>query len=262
MNRIEAKFKEKQGQKILVSFITAGDPTLEASLSNALALDAGGVDIIELGMPFSDPMADGPVIQKASERALKHGTTLGDVIGLAKKIRQKSEIPLLLMGYYNPVYHYGLKSFVKDAKEAGVDALLIVDLPPEESADLKKLCDQYRLNLIFLLAPTSTVQRIKKVAKLASGFIYFVSMTGVTGASLNSDKALVSLIPKIKKICRLPVIVGFGIKTPAMVQKFSAYADGVVVGSAFVNVIEKFPPKKAAFALQMLATQMKKSIQK
>lgn len=258
MNRIEKLFveKKKKNQKVLLGFLTAGDPHLKATLQFVKTLEQGGVDLIELGMPFSDPMADGPVIQRANERALKAKTHLKTILGLVQKIRVRSEIPILLMGYYNPIFKFGLKRFVTNAKKVGVDGLLIVDLPPDEASVLHRECRRQNINLIFLLAPTSDESRIKQVAKLASGFIYFVSLTGITGAKLTQAGKIFNLVPKIKKMSKLPVVVGFGIKDVATAKRLAAVGDGIVVGSALVQIIEKFAPKIAAKKLQTFAHQL------
>lgn len=242
MNRIIQKFKELKRTKrqALITFITAGDPNLSATEKIVYELDKSGVDIVELGIPFSDPMADGPVIQAANERSLKKGTTLAKILKTVQKIRQKSEVPLLLMGYYNPILAYGIKKFAKDAAGVGVDAVLVVDLPPEESQDLKRELRKVGLPLIFLLAPTSDTVRIKKVAAEASGFVYCVSLTGVTGAKILWQKELRDMIRRIRRFIRIPLVVGFGVSTRRDVQTLS-YADGVVVGSALIRQIEKGP---------------------
>ena len=264
MNRIEKLFfdKKKKGQKVLAGFLTAGDPHLSATLKFVAALEKGGVDLIELGMPFSDPMADGPVIQRADERALKAKTHLKTILGLVQKIRVRSQIPILLMGYYNPIFKFGVKHFVASAKKVGVDGLLIVDLPPDEAKILHQECRRHNLNLIFLLAPTSDESRMKQVGKLASGFIYFVSLTGITGAKLTQSAKIFSLVPKIKKMSKLPVMVGFGIKDAVTAKKLAGVGDGIVVGSALVQIIEKFSPKIAAKKLQAFAHRLSNVILK
>ena len=241
MNRIEQKFSASgdSGRSALVCYLTAGDPSIELTKEIVLELEKNGADIIELGIPFSDPMADGPTIQLASERALANGTTIKDVIDLAKEIREHSDIPIILFGYYNPFFSYGLEKFVKDAKEAGVDGILAVDLPPEESAEFKKHLDDNGLNLIFLLAPTSNTERISLVSENAGGFIYLVSITGVTGSRPGMEYSLSDLTKDIKEKSGLPVGIGFGVSTPEQALDISRYADAVIVGSAFVRIIEK-----------------------
>ena len=241
MNRIEEKFSAAGDNRrsALVCYLTAGDPSIELTRDIVLELEKNGADIIELGIPFSDPMADGPTIQLASERALSNGTTIHDVIKLSKEIREHSEIPLILFGYYNPFYTYGLEQFAKDAKEAGVDGVLVVDLPPEESAEFKQHLESNGLNLIFLLAPTSTDKRIGLVSDNAGGFIYLVSITGVTGSRPGMEYSLSSLTKDIKEKSGLPVGIGFGVSTPEQALDISQYADAVIVGSALVRIIEK-----------------------
>jgi tryptophan synthase alpha chain len=239
--RIERKFQElrKKGRAALVTYITAGDPSLELTPDIVFRLEKSGADIVELGVPFSDPMADGPTIQLASERALESGTNLHGVLDAVRKIRKNSEIPLLLFGYYNPFFAYGLEKLAADASEAGVDGILSVDLPPEEAGEFKIHTDNKGLNLVFLLAPNSTAERINLVAEHASGFVYLVSVTGVTGERPNLDYSLEPVIDEIRKRIRLPVGVGFGVSTPSQVSKIARLADAVIVGSALVRIIEK-----------------------
>lgn len=239
--RIERKFQElrEKERAALVTYITAGDPTLELTPDIVFQLEKSGADIVELGVPFSDPMADGPTIQLASERALNSGTTLHGVLDAVRKIRKHSEIPLLLFGYYNPFFAYGLEKLAADASEAGVDGILSVDLPPEEAEEFKIHTDNKGLNLVFLLAPNSTAERINLVAEHASGFVYLVSVTGVTGERPNLDYSLEPVIDEIRQHIRLPVGVGFGVSTPSQVSKIARLADAVIVGSALVRVIEK-----------------------
>ncbi len=241
MNRLTSKWEalSRKGEKALISFITAGDPDLGTTQKLITALEKGGVDILELGVPFSDPMADGPVIQKASERALLKGTNLQEILELVKKTRLKTQIPILLMGYYNPILSYGLNRYAQDAAAAGVDATLVVDLPPEESWALDRELKKAGLDLIYLLSPTSDAERIHKVARCARGFIYFVSITGVTGARLQAESDVQKKVAEIRKYTKIPVVVGFGISTPEQARQMASTADGIVVGSAFVSFIEK-----------------------
>ncbi len=241
-SRIEALFaslKEKK-EKALITFITAGDPDLPTTKKIILELVDKGADIIELGIPFSDPMADGPTIQLASERALAAGTTTAGVLSLVKELRREGcTAPVVLFGYYNPVFVYGLERFAKDARRAGVDGVLIVDLPPEESGDLKEALKGQGLDLVYLLTPTSDVSRIKLVAGKASGFVYYVSVAGVTGARKKLTANLQAAVKKVKAGIDLPVGVGFGISTPEQARSAARGADGVIVGSAIVNIIAK-----------------------
>ncbi|MBI4411750.1 MAG: tryptophan synthase subunit alpha [Deltaproteobacteria bacterium] len=245
MSRISKTFKrlQREGRKALIPFITAGDPNLATTEKLVAVLEKAGADIIELGVPFSDPMADGPVIQKASERALKKGVTLQQILSLVKKVRKKSQIPILLMGYYNPVFIMGEENFASCAFVAGVDAVLIVDLPPEEAGGLRKALRKNKIDLIHLLAPTSDEGRIVKAAKNGSGFIYYVSLTGVTGAKLKVTASgapaaeISDQLKRIRKHTKLPLAVGFGISTPEQARELAKIADGVVVGSALVKII-------------------------
>lgn len=241
MSRIGDTFARlgKSGDKALITFITAGDPDLAATARLIPRMAAAGADIIELGVPFSDPMADGPTIQKASERALAAGTTLAGILAMVKEVRSSCQVPLLLMGYYNPIYIYGVERFCRDAVAAGVDGVLVVDLPPEESAELKTVADQAGLDVIFLLTPTSDASRIKTVNRLGRGFIYYVSVTGVTGARTSLADSLSASVTAIRRQVRLPLAVGFGISTPEQAAGVAAVADGVVVGSAIVKLFEE-----------------------
>jgi tryptophan synthase alpha chain len=246
MSRIADKFREleKKNRIALVSYVTAGDPSPELTADLVLKLEESGADIIELGVPFSDPMADGPAIQLASERALKKGTTLKMVLDMVRRIREKSRVPVIIFGYYNPFFKYGLERFSNDAAEAGADGVLVVDLPPEEAGELKAHTDKAGLDLIFLLAPTSTGDRIGLVTRNASGFVYLVSVTGITGVRPGMDYSLEDLTSEIKQYTKLPVGVGFGISTPEQVARIAGYADAVIVGSAIVRIIEKHGERK------------------
>ena len=248
MSRIEKKFGELKelGRTALVTYITAGDPSIDMTSDIVLKLEESGADIIELGIPFSDPMADGSVIQLASERALENGTTLGAVLDTVKSIRRRSEVPIILFGYYNPFLSYGLEKFSHDAAQAGADGVLVVDLPPEEAHEFKVHTDKAGLDLIFLLAPTSTHERVSLIARNASGFVYLVSVTGVTGVRTQVSDSLDSLCGEIKEATKLPVGVGFGVSSPEQVQNISRYADAVIVGSAIVRIIEEYGRDKDA----------------
>lgn len=241
MTRIEKKFGElgRSNRKAFIAYITAGDPSWKKTKEITFALDKAGVDILELGIPFSDPMADGPVIQRASERALKGGTTLKKVLEGLKEIRRHSDIPILLFTYFNPVHRMGLAAFAKAAKNSGADGALITDLTPESAGEYKKIMRKAGLNTVFLAAPTTPVDRLKKIARLSSGFIYYISRTGVTGMHDTLEKTVSQKVKQIKKLSSLPVAVGFGISTPEHVASIARYADGVVVGSALVKSIEE-----------------------
>ncbi len=236
ISRAFTRLKEK-GKKALIAFVTAGDPDMSATQEIVSALEASGADIIELGIPFSDPMADGPTIQASSERALKKGATPEDVLDAVKKIRKTSEIPIVLFGYYNPIFSYGVKRFARKAKDAGADGVLVVDLPAEEAGELKAELDKNALDLIFLLTPTSNDERMKLTAEIATGFIYFISVTGVTGARQTVSKNIASYVKKIRRFSDIPVAVGFGVSTPAQAKEVASYSDGAVVGSAIINII-------------------------
>ena len=241
MSCIEKKFAELQrrGEAALIPFVTAGDPNLATTLKILRALEKGGADCIELGIPFSDPTADGPTIQRSSERALKNGLSLPRIFQLVRQFRRTSEIPIVLFGYFNPIFHYGLENFCRAAARAGADGILCVDLPPEESAELKCWTDAEGLDLIFLLSPTSGPDRVQLVAGKGRGFIYYVSVTGVTGARQALDDQLRSQVARVRRATSLPVGVGFGISTPKQAAWIAGFADAAVVGSALVERIEK-----------------------
>jgi tryptophan synthase alpha chain len=242
MSRIQKTFASlsSQGRKALIPFITAGDPHPDASLPLMRALVAGGADIIELGVPFSDPMADGPVIQLACERALAHGTSLRRVIAMVAAFRQTdSTTPVVLMGYLNPIEHIGVEAFSDEARAAGVDGVLIVDLAIEEAGDYSAPLKAAGLDLIFLLAPTSPPERVRAVASQAGGYLYYVSIKGVTGAAHLDVSSVEAKLDEIRRHTDLPIAVGFGIRDAASAAKISRLADGVIVGSALVGEIEK-----------------------
>lgn len=241
MGRIGRKFSElrKARKKALIIYITAGDPDLENTGELIAALDAAGADILEIGVPFSDPTADGPTIQAASQRALKRGTTLTSILDLIGNIRTMTEIPIVLFGYYNPIFYYGPEVFAKKAKAAGVDAILVVDLPPEESGELRQYTNREGIDFISLVAPTTSSERIRKIAQNASGFLYYVSITGVTGTKLPQVSDVKRDMERIREKTRMPVVVGFGISTPQQAAEIAPYADGIVIGSAFVRLIEE-----------------------
>lgn len=229
-----------QGRPALIGYLTAGDPSLERTPALIEALERGGVDLIELGVPFSDPIADGPVIQRASERALRAGATLQKILALAAAIRQRSEIPLLLFSYLNPVLRYGLEAAASRAAAAGVDGFLLTDLSVEEAEVYLPALRAHQLDTVFLAAPTSTEARLKLVAEHSSGFIYLVSRTGVTGERERLSESIEPLIRIMRRLSELPLAVGFGISRPEHVAALAKLADAVVVGSAFVRLIERF----------------------
>jgi tryptophan synthase alpha chain len=241
MGRIEQRFNtiKEKGEKALVIYITAGDPSLEQTREIALGLDAAGVDCLEIGVPFSDPTADGPIIQAASQRALKNGTTLSAILAMIESIRKVSEIPIVLFGYYNPILSYGPERFAARAKEAGVDGILVVDLPPEEAGELRQYTDQKRIDFISLIAPTTSTERAKTVAAHATGFLYYISITGVTGTAKPQVEEVSKDITRIRTVTELPLVVGFGISTPQQAKEIVPSADGIVIGSAVVRMIEE-----------------------
>jgi tryptophan synthase alpha chain len=243
MSRIRNTFNrlKKKNEKALIPYIMAGDPDIAATKRLVLALEKAGCDIIELGAPFSDPLADGPTIQRAALRSLQHHTSIKDVFGLVAEIRKESRIPLIIMTYYNLIFHYGEERFVKDAVAAGLDGIILPDLPPEEAGTLIPLAKAEGLDTIFLLAPTSTDDRIKLVSRISQGFIYYVSLTGVTGSHVGLQQAAIkSSIARIKAQTDKPVAVGFGIATADQAAQVAmSGADGVIVGSALVKVIEE-----------------------
>ncbi len=262
MSRIKSKFKElaRQNKKALVTFITAGDPDLSTTEKLVYEMQKAGADLVELGVPFSDPMADGPVIQRSSERALQAGATLSKILKLVSKIRRKSEVPLILMGYYNPILNYGVDRFCTDAAKAGVDGLIVVDLPPEEAAELERPARAKHLDFIYLLTPTADRERIKKVKKRASGFIYYVSVTGITGAQLQSLNEIKSHVKKIKSQISLPLCIGFGIRSPEDAKHLSSVAEGIVVGSVLVAELEKGGKKKGPPLLTRKVAILKRAV--
>ena len=248
MSRISAKFAElqAQGRKALIPFITAGDPEPGQTLPLMHALVAGGADIIELGVPFSDPMADGPTIQRASERALAYGTSLRVVLGMVHEFRKSdATTPVVLMGYANPVEAYGVAAFARDAQASGVDGALIVDYPPEECAAFAEQLQTHGLDPIFLLAPTSVERRFTDVAELGSGYIYYVSLKGVTGSAAIDLDEVARRIPAIREKVGMPVGVGFGIRDAASAARIARVADAVVIGSKIIETIEQAPPGAA-----------------
>ncbi len=242
MSRIKNTFNRlrKKNETALIPYIMAGDPDLTTTRTLILEMERAGCDIIELGAPFSDPLADGPTIQKAAIRALKHHTGIADVLGLVADVRRTSKIPLILMTYYNLIFKYGEERFVHDAVAAGLDGLILPDLPPEEAGPLVSPAKKSGLDTIFLLAPTSTADRIKLVCKVSQGFVYYVSLTGVTGARTDVQRSVKDSLQKIKSVTDKPVAVGFGISSPDQAAQVAHWgADGVIVDSALVKVIEE-----------------------
>lgn len=250
MGRIEETFSElkRQGRKGLIPFITAGDPDLETTREILIELANAGASVIELGVPFSDPMADGPVIQRSSERALKHGIGVGDILGVVANVRRTIETPIILFSYYNPLLQFGLKRLAQEAKAAGVDGVLVTDLSPEEAGEFESELRANDLDMIFLVAPTSTDERLKLVAQHARGFIYAVSRAGVTGVRTNVSVEAEKLVHRMRQFSSLPIAVGFGISNAEQVKDVHRYADAVVIGSAIVSEIERLQGATAATA--------------
>jgi tryptophan synthase alpha chain len=243
MSRIGDRFATlaARGRKALVAFVTAGDPSLGRTVEAAAAIAEAGADVIELGVPFSDPLADGPVIQRASDRALKRGVRLDDVLHAARRIREHSDVPLLLFSYVNPLLRHGLEALAADAAEAGIDGVLVTDLPPEEAGEWIACARPRGLDTVFLAAPTSGDERLRRIVDASRGFVYAVSRTGVTGerSALSMDAA--TLVRRLRGLTGTPVVLGFGISTPEQVAAAAALADGVVVGSAIVRFLEEQP---------------------
>lgn len=260
--RISERFAELRaaGELGIVAYITAGDPSLDATHKFVLALAEAGADVIELGVPFSDPLADGPTIQRASERALKSGTTLAGVLELVRRIRRSSQVPLVLFSYYNPILQMGLEKFAATASQAGADGVLATDLTPEESEDYRRILHAHQLDTVFLAAPTSSDDRLKKIAACSTGFLYVISRTGVTGAKDSLPDELPALLRRVHHFTDLPIAVGFGISLPGHVSVLGGLGDAAVVGSALVSEIEKASsPDTAAAALRERMQKLKEA---
>jgi len=240
MTRIEKRFEklEAEKRKAFIPYLTAGDPTSEITARLIRGLEKSGADIIELGVPFSDPIADGPVIQRATERALQQHMTLRKVLDLAKSVRKQSEIPLVLFSYYNPILRYGLQKLAHDAADCGIDGVLATDLTVEEAGEYRKAMADASLNTVFLAAPTSSQERLKKIAQASNGFLYAVSRTGVTGETQELSSELRGFLDELRTFTKIPIAVGFGISQPEHVQAVWQVADAAIVGSAIVREIE------------------------
>jgi tryptophan synthase alpha chain len=258
-SRVEARFRElrERGVKGLVVYLTAGDPTLEDTGRILAAVDRGGADVIELGVPFSDPLADGPVIQRASERALKSGATLRRILEWLPRWREAMRAPAILFSYYNPVLQYGLESFSRDARRAGADGALIVDLTPEEADPYVAAMRAQNLDTVFLASPTSTDERLKRAAQLSTGFLYLVSRTGTTGERRELSSSARTLVERARRFTELPLAVGFGISNPPQVREVQALADAAVVGSAVVHAIEERYHSGGAAAIEQFVRALK-----
>lgn len=238
-------------------YLTAGDPSLDATADLLAAVDRGGADLIELGVPFSDPLADGPVIQRASERALKSGATLARILERLPRWRARIQAPLILFTYYNPLLRYGLNNFARDAAQAGADGALAVDLTPEEADDYVGAMRMHRLDTVFLASPTSTDERLARVAKSSSGFLYLISRMGVTGERSSISSAVRPLVERARRFTSLPLAVGFGLSSPAQVREVQSVADAAVVGSALVHAIEEKYPAGGAAAIEQFVRWLK-----
>jgi tryptophan synthase alpha chain len=241
MNRIDQKFQalRHEGTRAFMPYLCAGDPNPELTSKLLLTLEAAGADLIELGVPFSDPIADGPTVQRASERALTHRISLQQILEIVASLRTQTEIPIALMSYYNPIFRMGEDAFCKAAQDAGVDGVIIPDLPPEQAQSLLEIAPRYNLATIFLVAPTSPPERMQLIASVSTGFIYCVSVTGVTGARAMLSDEIAPMIAELRKHTDKPISVGFGVSTPDQASQVAQIADGVIVGSAIINVIEE-----------------------
>jgi tryptophan synthase alpha chain len=241
MKRIEEKFTVLRAnrEKALIVYLTAGDPSLDITKKLIFALEKAGVDILEIGVPFSDPTADGPVIQAASQRSLKAGTTLEGVLKMVAEVRKVSDIPIVLFGYFNPIFAYGVKKFAQVARNAGVDGVLVVDLPYEETKELRNYTDATGIDFISLVAPTTDKNRLKKIVSKASGFLYYISITGITVTAAPKILNIKVEVEKIRKMTNLPIAVGFGISKSQQAKEIARFADGVVIGSAIVRLIDE-----------------------
>jgi len=245
------------GRKALVPYFSGGDPDMDVTHDAILSAVEAGADLVEVGVPFSDPIADGPVIQASYQRALRAGASLPRILELCARLRRRTDVPIVLFGYYNPFLRYGEKALARDAKEAGVDGLLCVDAPPEEAGPLVDACKVAALDSIFLLAPTSTDDRIDAVARCATGFIYFVAVTGVTGARSTAPSGIAPLVERVRERTGLPVGVGFGISSGAQAAAVAKYADLVVVGSALVRAMHEAGARGAAAAAGKLVAELR-----
>ena len=263
MSRIEATFAAlaAQRRKALIPFITAGDPSPGMTVPLMHALVEGGASILELGVPFSDPMAEGPVIQRACERALKHGVGMTDVLGYVREFRRRdASTPVVLMGYANPIERMGQQAFIHAAAEAGVDGTIVVDYPPEECEEFAAMMKQAGLDVIFLLAPTSTEERIRQVAKVGSGFSYYVSLKGVTGAGNIDIDEVGARLAQIRQHVRLPIGVGFGIRDAATAKAIGAVADAVVIGSRIIQHLEETAPEHAVETVRTFISGIRRAL--
>jgi tryptophan synthase alpha chain len=258
MGRIGERFahRKAEGRPAFIPFLTAGDPSLERTVTAAVELERAGADVLELGVPFSDPLADGPVIQRSSERALARGVTLEAVLGAVRRIRERSELPLLLFSYFNPLLQCGLDRLAGDAAEAGVDGVLVTDLPPEEADGWLAEARRADLDTVFLAAPTSPPERLRRVAEASRGFVYAISRTGVTGERRALSDEAAPLVACLRELTDVPVALGFGLSTPEQVAEAGKLADGVVVGSALVRFLEEQPEGDLGAQVRWLTSVM------
>jgi tryptophan synthase alpha chain len=261
VGRIAQTFKRLRWEKeaALIPYLTVGYPSLEVTRQLVPVMARQGADLIELGVPFSDPIADGATIQRASHAALENGVTLGDCLSVAAEARRANEVPLVLMSYYNPIHKYGIERFAADCEASGVDGVIVPDLPPEEAGELKVACGDNGVDLIFLVAPTSTDERLRRVAEMASGFIYCVSVAGVTGARAEVSEEVADLVARVREHTGLPLVVGFGLSTPEHVAKVSQIAEGAVVASAMINLIERLDAEEMVGGVAEFVRELKEA---
>ena len=255
MSRIKTVFRS--GHKALIAYVTVGYPSIEATLKVVPRLAKSGADIVELGIPFTDPLADGITIQQASFHALQNGVTPATCLEIARQLRAKTDVPLVFMTYYNPVFSYGLKEFVAECARSGIDGLIIPDLPPEEGAELQDITQSSGLDLIYLLAPNSSAERIRLVAERSRGFIYLVSVTGVTGARKDLPANLASFVTRVRKMASQPLCVGFGISRPEQAKKIASLADGIIVGSRLIQLMAE---DKSLTSAQRLVVELRRAL--
>lgn len=262
MNRIDRTFRalRQRGSAALIPFLTAGDPDLETTRELMRVVADNGADLLELGVPFSDPTADGPVLQHSSEIGLRAGTSLPRVLELISDFRRASQLPIILYGYFNPILHYGLERFAADAHRAGVDGMLVVDLPPEEADELLPHVRKAGIHFIFLLAPTSGPDRVRKVLRHASGFIYYVSVTGVTGVRPMLPEAVRPVVQRLRVLTTLPIGVGFGISTPEQAAAIAGFADAAVVGSAIMRIVDAHPGRESVTEIGAFVRRLKEAM--
>lgn len=263
MNRIDFKFKElkEQGKKALIPFITAGDPGLDTTVNIVLEMDKRGADIVEIGIPYSDPVADGPIIQASSQRAIEGGAKIQNIMETVRKIRAKSEIPLVYLVYYSSIFKYGVERFIDEASAAGINGIIIPDLPIEERGDIMDVAVKYEVHLIPLVAPTSR-RRIQEIAAGGSGFVYCVSKNGVTGVGEKIKTDIKEYMELVGSYTKLPKALGFGISGPSMAREFKSYCDGIIIGSAIIDIIDKCRGEKEILdKVGNFVSEVKKSIE-